>query len=79
MIQRVIQAIKLTTFDTIQSKYYHVSKLPTRSLILGPSGSGKTFPLLSMISDCTETAVAEYICIFIYTYVYVCIYIYVYI
>jgi GTPase SAR1 family protein len=46
-----IKPIKLTSFEVTQSKYSHVSKLPTRSLILGPSGSGKTILLQSMILD----------------------------
>ena len=44
-----IQPIKLKEFDTKQSKYDMVPKLPMRSVILGPSGSGKTILLQNMI------------------------------
>ena len=46
-----IQPIKLKEFDTKQSKYDMVPKLPMRSVILGPSGSGKTILLQTMILD----------------------------
>ena len=37
-----IQPIKVTEYETKQSKYSHCGKLPIRSIVLGPSGSGKT-------------------------------------
>ena len=46
-----IQPIKLKEFDTKQSKYDMVPKLPIRSVILGPSGSSKTILLQTMILD----------------------------
>ena len=46
-----IQPIKLNEFDTRQSKYDMVPKIPFRSVILGPSGSGKTILLQNMILD----------------------------
>ena len=46
-----IQPIKLKEFDTKQSKYEMVPRLPMRSVILGPSGSGKTILLQNMILD----------------------------
>ena len=46
-----IQPIKLREFETKQSKYDMVPRLPMRSIILGPSGSGKTILLQNMILD----------------------------
>ena len=46
-----IKPIKLKEFETKQSKYEMVPKLPFRSVILGPSGSGKTILLQNMILD----------------------------
>ena len=46
-----IQPIKLKEFETKQSKYDMVPKIPLRSVILGPSGSGKTILLQNMILD----------------------------
>ena len=46
-----IKAVKLKEFETAQSKYEMVPKLPFRSVILGPSGSGKTILLQNMILD----------------------------
>lgn len=46
-----IQPIKLKEFETRQSKYDMVPRLPMRSIILGPSGSGKTILLQNMILD----------------------------
>ena len=46
-----ITPIKLTEFQTKQSKYKMVGKLPTRSLLVGPSGSGKGILLSNMILD----------------------------
>lgn len=46
-----IQPIKLKEFETKQSKYDMVPKIPFRSVILGPSGSGKTILLQNMILD----------------------------
>ena len=37
-----IKPIKVTEYETKQSKYEMVPNLPVRSIILGPSGSGKT-------------------------------------
>jgi Cdc6-like AAA superfamily ATPase len=39
------------SFESKQSKYDHVGKLPMRSVVLGPSGSGKTILLQNMILD----------------------------
>lgn len=38
-------------YETKQSKYDMVPKLPMRSIILGPSGSGKTILLQNMVLD----------------------------
>ena len=38
-------------FESKQSKYEHVGKLPMRAVVLGPSGSGKTILLQNMILD----------------------------
>ena len=46
-----IQPIKLTEFETKQSKYKMIGKLPTRALLVGPSGSGKGVLLSNMILD----------------------------
>ena len=46
-----IQPIKLKEYETKQSKYEMVPKIPFRSVILGPSGSGKTISLQNMILD----------------------------
>ena len=46
-----IQPIKLTEFETKQSKYKMIGKLPTRALLCGPSGSGKGVLLSNMILD----------------------------
>jgi hypothetical protein len=46
-----IQPFKLTEFETKQSKYKMIGKLPTRALLVGPSGSGKGVLLSSMILD----------------------------
>ena len=46
-----IQPIKLKEFETKQSKYDMVPKIPFRSVILGPSGLGKTILLQNMILD----------------------------
>jgi hypothetical protein len=37
----IIKPVKLKEFNTKQSKYPKVGKLPTRALLCGPSGSGK--------------------------------------
>ena len=50
-----IQPIKLKEFETKQSKYDMVPKIPFRSVILGPSGSGKTILLQNMILDIYRT------------------------
>ena len=36
-----LEPIKVEQFESKQSKYKQVSKLPLREIILGPSGSGK--------------------------------------
>ena len=46
-----IEPIRLKEYDTKQSKYNMVPKVPFRSIILGPSGSGKTILLQNMILD----------------------------
>jgi type IV secretory pathway VirB4 component len=46
-----VTPIKLTEFQTKQSKYKMVGALPTRSVICGPSGSGKGVLLQNMILD----------------------------
>ena len=43
--------IKHIEYDFKQSKYQHVAKLPTRSLLLGVSGGGKTVLLQNLILD----------------------------
>ena len=46
-----IEPIKLKDYESKQSKYLMVAKLPMRSVLLGPSGSGKTILLVNMILD----------------------------
>ena len=46
-----ILPIKLKEYETKQSKYDIVPKIPFRSIVLGPSGSGKTILLQTMILD----------------------------
>ena len=46
-----ITPIRLTDFETKQSKYKMIGKLPTRALLCGPSGSGKGVLLSNMILD----------------------------
>ena len=46
-----ITPIRLTDFQTKQSKYKMIGKLPTRALLCGPSGSGKGVLLSNMILD----------------------------
>jgi len=46
-----LEPVKLKTFESKQSKYEQVGKLPCRSLILGPSGSGKGILLQNLILD----------------------------
>ena len=46
-----IKPIKITEYETKQSKYEMVPSLPVRSIILGPSGSGKTILLQNMVLD----------------------------
>ena len=46
-----IEPIKLKDYESKQSKYAMVAKLPMRSVLLGPSGSGKTILLVNMILD----------------------------
>jgi len=45
------EPIKLKDYESKQSKYSMVAKLPMRSVLLGPSGSGKTILLVNMILD----------------------------
>ena len=45
----IVEPIKLKQYESKQSKYGMVAKLPMRSILLGPSGSGKTVLLLSLI------------------------------
>jgi GTPase SAR1 family protein len=47
----IVEPIKLKQYESKQSKYGMVAKLPMRSILLGPSGSGKTVLLVSMILD----------------------------
>ena len=46
-----IEPIKVTEYETKQSKYPHCGRLPIRSIVLGPSGSGKTMLLTNLILD----------------------------
>ena len=46
-----IEPIKLKEYETRQSKYPMVPRLPMRSIILGPSGSGKTILIQNMILE----------------------------
>ena len=46
-----IKPIKVKQFESKQSNYDVVGKLPIRSIILGPSGSGKGILLQNMILD----------------------------
>ena len=46
-----IKPIKVAEHVSSQSKYAHVARLPTRSMILAPRGGGKTVLLQSMILD----------------------------
>ena len=46
-----ILPIKLKEYETQQSKYDIVPKIPFRSIVLGPSGSGKTRSLQNMILE----------------------------
>ena len=46
-----IEPIKVTEYETKQSKYPHCGRLPIRSIVLGPSGSGKTVLLTNLILD----------------------------
>ena len=46
-----IKPIKVTEYETKQSKYGVAGKLPIRSIVLGPSGSGKTVLLTNLILD----------------------------
>ena len=46
-----ITPVKVKQYDVKQSKYEHVSKLPTRSIINAASGSGKTVLIQNLILD----------------------------
>ena len=43
-----IEPIKVTEYETKQSKCPQCGKLPIRSIVLGPSGSGKTVLLANL-------------------------------
>ena len=47
----IMHPIKSINFESKQSKYNHVPKLPMRAMLLGPSGSGKTVLLQNLILD----------------------------
>ena len=47
----VIKPVKVKQYEVKQSKYKHVSKLPTRSIINAASGSGKTVLIQNLILD----------------------------
>ena len=51
MSKPIIQPIKVKQYEVKQSKYEHVSKLPTRSVINAASGSGKTVLIQNLILD----------------------------
>ena len=46
-----IAPVKVKQYEVKQSKYEHVSKLPTRSIINAASGSGKTVLIQNLILD----------------------------
>ena len=46
-----IKPISIKQFETKQSKYDQVQKLPVRGILLGPSGAGKGVLLQNMILD----------------------------
>ncbi len=46
-----LEPVKLKTFESKQSKYEQVGKLPLRDIILGPSGSGKGILPQNLILD----------------------------
>ena len=46
-----IKPISIKQFETKQSKYDQVQKLPVRGVLLGPSGAGKGVLLQNMILD----------------------------
>ena len=46
-----IEPIKVTEYETKQSRFSHCGKLPIRSIVLGPSGSCKTVLLTNLILD----------------------------
>ena len=51
MSKPTIAPITVKQYEVKQSKYEHVSKLPTRSVIHAASGSGKTVFIQSLILD----------------------------
>ena len=51
MSKPIIVPIKVKEYQVKQSKYEHVSKLPTRSVINAASGSGKTVLIQNLILD----------------------------
>ncbi len=46
-----VKPMQTKEYETKQSRYDVVSKLPLRSIVLGPSGSGKSILLQNMILD----------------------------
>ena len=46
-----LEPVKLKTFESKQSKYEQVGKLPLRDIVLGPSGCGKGILLQNLILD----------------------------
>ena len=51
MSKPTISPLKVKQYDVKQSKYEHVSKLPTRSVINAASGSGKTVLAQNLVLD----------------------------
>ena len=51
MSKPIITPLKTKQYEVKQTKYEHVSKLPTRSIINAASGSGKTVLIQSLILD----------------------------
>ena len=47
----IIAPVKVKQYEVKQSKYKHVARLPTRSVINASSGSGKTVLIQNLILD----------------------------
>ena len=47
----IVKPINEINYESKQSKYSNVPKVPFRALIFGPSGSGKSVLLVSLILD----------------------------